>query len=59
MHITFAEPADLGYLIAEDRHLPRSVLEQKVQRREILLLWHENLRAGPCATVSSGTRSRS
>jgi len=46
MHITFAEPADLGYLIAEDRHLPRSVLEQKVQRREILLLWHENLRAG-------------
>lgn len=46
MHIAFAEPGDLGYLIDEDRHLPRSVLEQKVQRREILLLWHENRRAG-------------
>ncbi len=36
----------MDYLVAEDRHLPRGVLEQKVERREILLLWHEDRRAG-------------
>lgn len=46
MHIAFARPEDLDYLVAEDRHLPPDVLERKVQRREILLLWHEDRRAG-------------
>ena len=46
MHIALAGPADMDYLVAEDRHLPRGVLEQKVERREILLLWHEDRRAG-------------
>ena len=46
MHIAFAGQEDLGYLIAEDLHLSPDVLEQKVRRREILLLWHENRRAG-------------
>ena len=46
MHIAFAGPEDLGYLIAEDLHLSPDVLEQKVRRREILLLWHENRRSG-------------
>ena len=46
MHIALAGPADLDYLVTEDRHLPRGVLEQKVRRREILLLWHKDLRAG-------------
>jgi ribosomal protein S18 acetylase RimI-like enzyme len=46
MHIAFAGPEDLDYLVAKDRHLPRGVLEQKVQRREILLLWHDDRRAG-------------
>jgi len=46
LHIAFAGQEDLGYLIAEDLHLSPDVLEQKVRRREILLLWHENRRAG-------------
>jgi hypothetical protein len=29
MHIAFAGQEDLGYLLAEDLHLPHGVLEQK------------------------------
>jgi ribosomal protein S18 acetylase RimI-like enzyme len=46
MRIAFAGPADLDYLVAEDRHLTPGVLEQKVERCEILVLWHEGRRAG-------------
>ena len=46
MHIDFAGAADLDYLVAKDRHLSSGVLEQKVGRREILMLWHDDSRAG-------------
>ena len=46
MHIDFAGAADLDYLVAQDRHLSSGVLEQKVGRREILMLWHDDSRAG-------------
>ena len=40
------DPSNLGYLVAEDRHLSPGVLEQKVIRREILVLWHDVRRSG-------------
>jgi ribosomal protein S18 acetylase RimI-like enzyme len=46
MHIDFAGAADLDYLVAQDRHLSPGVLEQKVERSEILALWHDDRRAG-------------
>jgi ribosomal protein S18 acetylase RimI-like enzyme len=46
MHIDFAGAADLDYLVAQDRHLSPGVLEQKVERSEILVLWHDDRRAG-------------
>ena|SRR5215203_2787003 len=46
MRIAFAGAEDLDYLVGEDRHVPPSVLEQKVGRREILVLWHDDHRAG-------------
>jgi ribosomal protein S18 acetylase RimI-like enzyme len=46
MNIGFAGAADLDYLVAQDRHLSPAVLEQKVERREILVLWHDDRRAG-------------
>jgi ribosomal protein S18 acetylase RimI-like enzyme len=46
MHIDFAGAADLDYLVTQDRHLSPGVLEQKVERSEILVLWHDDRRAG-------------
>jgi ribosomal protein S18 acetylase RimI-like enzyme len=46
MRIEFAGAEDLDYLVGEDRHVPPGVLEQKVGRREILVLWHDDRRAG-------------
>jgi len=46
MHIEFAGAADLDYLVAQDRHLSTGVLKQKVERREILVLGHDDRRAG-------------
>jgi ribosomal protein S18 acetylase RimI-like enzyme len=46
MRIAFAGVEDLDYLVREDRHVPPGVLEQKVARREILVLWHDGRRVG-------------
>ena len=46
MHIAFVDAEDLDYLMGEDRHVPPGVLEQKVGQREILVLWHDDRRAG-------------
>lgn len=46
MRIAFAGAEDLDYLVGEDRHVPPGVLEHKVERREILVLWHDDRRAG-------------
>ncbi len=46
MRIAFAGTEDLDYLVGEDRHIPPGVLEQKVGRREILVLWHDDRRVG-------------
>jgi ribosomal protein S18 acetylase RimI-like enzyme len=46
MRIAFAESEDLDYLAGEDHHVPRGVIEQKIERREILMLHHDGQRAG-------------
>ncbi len=46
MRIAFAEPEDLDYLVQEDQHVPRGVIEQKIERREILMLHHDGQRTG-------------
>lgn len=46
MCIAFAEAGDLHYLVSEDRQVSPRILEQKVERREILVLWHDARRAG-------------
>ncbi len=46
MRIEFAGAEDLGYLVSEDAHVLPGVLEQKVRRREVLVHWHEDRRAG-------------
>jgi ribosomal protein S18 acetylase RimI-like enzyme len=46
MRIAFAEPADLDYLARADHHVRRGVIEQKVERREIVVLHHDERRAG-------------
>jgi ribosomal protein S18 acetylase RimI-like enzyme len=45
MRIAFAEPEDLDYLARADHHVPRGVIEQKIERREILMLHHDGQRA--------------
>ena len=46
MHIDYARTEDLDYLVAQDGHLSPGVLERKVERREILVLRHDDRRAG-------------
>jgi ribosomal protein S18 acetylase RimI-like enzyme len=46
MRIAFAEPEDLDYLAREDHHVQRGVIEQKIGRREIMVLHHDGRRAG-------------
>ena len=46
MRIDIARAADLGYLVRGDRHVPPGSLEQKVGRREILVMWHHDRRIG-------------
>jgi ribosomal protein S18 acetylase RimI-like enzyme len=46
MRIDFAGTGDLDFLTTQDRHLSSGVLELKVERREILVLRHDGLRAG-------------
>jgi ribosomal protein S18 acetylase RimI-like enzyme len=46
MHIDYARAVDLDYLVAQDGHLSPGNLERKVERREILVLWHDDRRAG-------------
>ena len=46
MRVAFAEPEDLDYLAEEDHHVKRGVIEQKIERREILVLHHDGQRAG-------------
>jgi ribosomal protein S18 acetylase RimI-like enzyme len=46
MRIAFAEPEDLDYLAREDHHVQRGVIEQKIERREIVVLHHDGRRAG-------------
>ena len=46
MPIDYARTADLDYLVAHDRHLSPGNLERKVERHEILVLWHDDRRAG-------------
>ena len=46
MYIDFVGATDLDYLVARDRHLSSGALERKVELREVLLLWHDDKRAG-------------
>jgi ribosomal protein S18 acetylase RimI-like enzyme len=46
MRIAFAESEDLDYLAREDHHVQRGVIEQKIERREIVVLHHDGWRAG-------------
>src|SRR5829696_8767134 len=46
MRIAFAEPEDLDYLAQVDHHVQRGVIEQKIERREIVVLHHDGRRAG-------------
>lgn len=46
MRVAFAGFEDLDYLVSEDRNVPPGVLEQKIERREILVLWHDDRRVG-------------
>jgi ribosomal protein S18 acetylase RimI-like enzyme len=46
MRIAFAEPEDLDFLAGEDRHVSRGIIEQKIERREIVVLRHDGRRAG-------------
>jgi hypothetical protein len=46
MRIAFAESEDLDYLAREDHHVQRGVIEQKIERREIVVLYHDGWRAG-------------
>ena len=46
MRVAFAEPEDLDYLAREDHHVQRGVIEQKIERREIVVLHHDGRRAG-------------
>jgi hypothetical protein len=57
MRVAFAEPEDLDYLAREDHHVQRGVIEQKIERREIVVLHHDGWRGEPYAMDSSGTRS--
>ena len=46
MRVAFAEPEDLDYLARKDHHVQRGVIEQKIERREIVVLHHDGRRAG-------------
>jgi ribosomal protein S18 acetylase RimI-like enzyme len=46
MCIAFAEPADLDHLARADHHVRRDVIEQKIERRGIVVLHHDGRRAG-------------
>ena len=46
MRVAFAEPEDFDYLAREDQHVKRGVIEQKLERREIVVLHHGGRRAG-------------
>jgi hypothetical protein len=46
MRIAFAGPEDLDYLAREDQHVQRGVIEQKIERREIVVLHHDGRRTG-------------
>lgn len=46
MRVAFAEHEDLDYLAREDHHVPRGVIGQKIERREILVLHHDGRREG-------------
>ena len=44
--VAYAEPGDLDYLTSKDDHISREVIGAKLERREILVLWHEGRRCG-------------
>jgi hypothetical protein len=46
MRIAFAELEDLDCLARQDHHLQRGVIEQKIARREIVVLHYDGRRAG-------------
>jgi ribosomal protein S18 acetylase RimI-like enzyme len=46
VRVAFAVPADLEYLARADHHVQRGVIEQKIERREIVVLHHDGRRAG-------------
>lgn len=46
MVIAFADFKDLGFLLKRDLHVRPDVIERKIERREIIVLWHDGWRAG-------------
>jgi hypothetical protein len=46
MHITFAGPDDFDFLIEMDLQVRGYVLQRKMERQEVLIVWHDDLRAG-------------
>ncbi len=46
MRINFAVPEDFDYLAEMDPHVRADVLERKIERQEIIVLWRGEQRAG-------------
>jgi GNAT superfamily N-acetyltransferase len=46
MRITFAGPEDFDYLVEMDSHVRADVLERKIERQEVIVLWRDDRRAG-------------
>ena len=44
--VAYAGPGDLDYLASKDGHVSREVIGAKLERREILVLWHEERQCG-------------
>lgn len=46
MHVAYAKLEDLNYLDEQDHHIDSGMIQQKIDRCEILVLYHAGLRTG-------------
>jgi ribosomal protein S18 acetylase RimI-like enzyme len=46
MRVAFASPDDLDFLVAEDHHVNRDVIRDKIARREVMVAHVEDRRVG-------------
>ena len=46
MRITFAGSEDVDYLVEMDVHVRTDVLKRKIERQEVIVVWHDDRRAG-------------